>query len=133
MPIAPLDPASSHATPLPHTGSPKMDDLAGPEAPTQDIPPPQPHQDQGPLGGPVDHEEDDEQGPPSKRQRLDEPSEEPSQPLHEDEAVLALAAHNGGSNVDSVDPYASEYPHPDPGHPGGLDGDSHPFDAYGDP
>jgi hypothetical protein len=64
---------------------------------------------------------------------MDEPEEEPSQPLHEDEAVLALAAHNGGSNVDPVDPYASEYPHPDPGHPGSLDGDSHPFDAYGDP
>lgn len=77
------------------------------------------------LGPPLSHHEEDDQGPPAKRQRLEASDEQPEQ-LHEDEAVLALV-HNGGA---PVDPYESEYPHPDPEHGGGLGGDTHAFDAY---
>lgn len=141
VPMAPLDSTPGLPTPHDASGTPKAEGLADLESDNQGVPPPQSHLDQDSLVGALDHghdhthghdHDDDDQGPPMKRQRMEEPDDEPSQAMHEDEAVLALAAHNGGSNVDSVDPYASEYPHPDPGHHGGLDGDT-PFDAYGDP
>jgi len=102
---------------------PKPDSLPGPDGLPATSIAPQPTE---PLGPPLGPEEDDDHGPPTKRQRLEASDEQPEQ-LHEDEAVLALAAHNGGA---PVDPYESEYPHPDPEHGGGLGGDSHAFDGY---
>lgn len=67
-------------------------------------------------------ETDDFEHPP-KRQRLDEPTQEQSL---DEEAVLALASHDGSSGVD---PYQSEYPHPDAEQTGGL---SHSFPNFND-
>lgn len=118
-----MDPAVSG----PSVGGPpaKPDDLAAPDGLPVPSDAPEPTD---PLGPPLSHEEHDDQDPPAKRQRLEAPEESPDQ-LHEDEAVLALAAHNGGAPVDH---YTSEYPHPDPDHNGDLSGGSHSFASYGD-